>query len=94
MAYEIIWSSNAEDDFRAIIGYFMDQWADDFADKFGEQVLKTISLIEKHPYIGMETESLSSIRKIAVNQHYTLYYLVVRQEIIICNLYQNSRNKG
>lgn len=94
MAHEIVWTTNAEDDFREIIEYLLDDWADDFAEKFGEQVNKALSLLETYPFLGVVTNEFSSVRKIAINRQYSLYYIVLRQQIVIVNLYQNSRNKN
>jgi hypothetical protein len=58
---------------REIINYLLDEWADDFAETFAEQINKTLTLLELH---------------------HTLYYIILRQEVIIINLYQNSRNKN
>ena len=93
MAHEIVWSENAREDFREIVNYLIDEWADDFAEKFSNQISKTLELLEVHPLLGMTTSDFSSIRKIAINRKYILYYMVVNQQIIVVNIYQNSREK-
>lgn len=93
MALKIVWSPNAEEDFRLILDYLMDEWADNFAEMFSDQLFKTLNLLENHPYIGMATNEFSSIRRISVTRQYGLYYMVLRDEIVIVNLLNNKKGK-
>lgn len=93
MDYKVVWTPNAEEDLRLILDFLMDEWADNFAKIFSEQIFKTLNLLEKHPYLGVVTYEFSSIRRIAITRKYGLYYTVLRKEIIVLNLLSNKKTK-
>jgi plasmid stabilization system protein ParE len=93
MAFKVVWTNNAEDDLRSILDYLLDEWADSFAEIFSEQLFQTLNLLETHPYLGAVTEDFTSIRRIAINKQYSLYYLVLKDEIVVANILNNSRKK-
>ncbi|MCU0342154.1 MAG: type II toxin-antitoxin system RelE/ParE family toxin [Spirosomaceae bacterium] len=69
----------------------MDEWSDDFADVFSNRLVKVLDILEKHPFIGMVTQQFTTIRKIAIDKKYTLYYLVLGQEVVVVNVLFNHR---
>ena len=71
----------------------MDEWSDDFAEKFSDQLFKVLNLLEKHPFIGMATPEFNSVRQIAITRQYNLYYMVLRDEVIVVNLLNNKKLK-
>lgn len=44
MAYELVWSAGAEDDFKAIVTYLKETWSIESANKF---ILRTHRRLEK-----------------------------------------------
>ncbi|TAE38262.1 MAG: type II toxin-antitoxin system RelE/ParE family toxin [Runella slithyformis] len=93
MAFEIVWSPNAEEDLHSVLNFLMEEWSDTFAETFSEKLFKVLNLLENHPYIGMTTDEFSSIRSIAVTRQYALYYMVLRNEVVIVNLLNNKNKK-
>ena len=52
MAREIIWTPEAQEDFRDIVAYLMDQFGDDVAETYTDKLFDTIETLSKMPYIG------------------------------------------
>jgi plasmid stabilization system protein ParE len=86
MALQVSWTVNAEEDFRRIISYLLDEWSDTFAEKFSEEVKKKLWLLSEQPYVGAQSSDLSSVRSVSVTRRYKLYYLILRDEVVIVNL--------
>lgn len=84
---------NAREDFRNIVSYLTDEWADAFAEEFATQLNKKLELIQQHPLMGVQNEQFSSVRQISVTKKYTLYYLALREEIIVVNLLHVNRKR-
>ena len=40
MAYQIIWTAEANNDFHSIINYLQQNWSDYSAQKFAEKIMK------------------------------------------------------
>ncbi len=40
MDYQIIWSSEAQDEIRAILDFLLDNWGDTVADRFSDQIFQ------------------------------------------------------
>jgi addiction module RelE/StbE family toxin len=85
---------NAREDFREIVAYLTDEWADAFAEEFAELLNKKLELLQSHPLMGMQNEQFSSLRQISITKKYTLYYLALREEIIVVNLLHVNRKQG
>ena len=93
MAQKIVWKPEAKDDFHEIVDYLLNEWPDDVAEKFTEQVDKAQDFIQQHPAIGMKAGRLRSVRKIVIAPHYSLYYTFLNDEIWILNLLDNRQKE-
>ncbi len=91
MVAEIIWKPEAQDDFREIVDYLLDNWPDDVAEKFTDEIDYAQNLIAKHPNIGMRVGRLRSVRKITVPPFYSIYYTSLNNQIWILNLLDNRK---
>jgi addiction module RelE/StbE family toxin len=91
MAAEIIWKPEAQDDFREIVDYLLDNWPDEVAEKFTNEIDYAQDLIAKHPNIGMKAGRLRSVRKITVPPFYSIYYTSLNNQIWILNLLDNRQ---
>jgi len=91
MAYEIIWSDDAKEDYRNIAYYLLDNHSFEVAEKFTETLFDKVKLFEKNPRIGLASRLFSSITK---NDYHSsdsslLYYW--GNQITIMNLMDTRR---
>ena len=91
-AKRVIWTPEAEEDFRRMTGYLIDHWAGVVSDQFADAILKTVDRLRHMPYSGVGSEGLSSVRQVVIKPYCKLYYTVVSEVIIILNL-KDSRQR-
>ena len=90
-AQAVIWHPEAQEDYRDIVSYFLEEWSFEVADKFTSQVDEVVNLLQSHPNIGMRVGRLRSVRKIAVPPHYFLYYIFFQNQILVFNILDNRQ---
>lgn len=56
MAYEIIWSDDAKEDYRNITYYLLDNYSFEVAEKFTETLFDKVQLFERNPRIGLASK--------------------------------------
>lgn len=49
---EVIWTEKAEKTYTKNYEYLVENWSLAIAEKFDEEVLKTIDIISKNPHLG------------------------------------------
>lgn len=74
MAVEVIWSSQAKEDFKTILSYLRDNWSDDIAIGFEETAYERIELLESVPEMGIASVSHPTVRRILLSRYNALYY--------------------
>ncbi len=91
MAEKVVWMSKAKEDYREIISYLLDKWSFEVADRFTTQIDDVIELLKVHHYLGAVSGRLTSLTKITIQPHYTLYYLFVEDMICVVNILDNRQ---
>ena len=94
MAYKIIWSEKARDDYFHIIDYLIEFWGKNSAKKFMSTVLHTLDIISKMPKIYPLTEYRVNLRRCIVVKQVSMYYQLNENdvEIFIVRFYDNRKN--
>ncbi|MEN2414353.1 type II toxin-antitoxin system RelE/ParE family toxin [Flavobacterium mesophilum] len=88
---KIIWSKKAEYNFENIINYLEQFWSPLIVQKFIQDVLHTIQLLQNNPFIGKYNSKLKC-RSILISRNVTLYYELIADDIELIALY-NTRQK-
>ena len=91
MDYQIVWSEDAQENYRAIATYLLDVYSFEVADRFTDTVANKVLLLEKTPFIGRRLENLSAVRKFPVGPYTMLYYAVIEKKVVILNLLDTRR---
>ncbi|MBC7890913.1 MAG: type II toxin-antitoxin system RelE/ParE family toxin [Sphingobacteriaceae bacterium] len=87
MALALVWSDEAEEEFKDIIAYLLDEWGDESARRFSDRLDKKLTSLGSMPNMGKRHSRLKAVRSLPMPPFYTLYYSVVReQHIHILNL--------
>ena len=88
MAYEIIWTENAKEDFKRIIEYLQAEWSITIAENFTEKLLLKIELLTKYPFIGIASVKSPQIRSVLITKHNLLFYKVGEDTITLLLLFR------
>ena len=75
MAYQIIWTAEADNDFHAIIHYLKQNWSTYSAEKFAERIMKKLERIATMPYSPRFT-SQSHIQVIKLDKKNVLFFTI------------------
>lgn len=89
MAYEIRWSTSAQDDFDTILEFISESQSNESAINFIKIVYKKLDLLVLMPNIGIESEKFPSIRRVLITKSYSLLYQIQSDSITLIRLIDN-----
>ena len=92
MAYEIVWSKDARENYRDIIDVLLKRWSFEVVEEFSDKIIDRLELLEMNPYLGTSHPEISSLRKLLIPPNNYLYYTVVNQQVILLNIVDSRRN--
>ena len=95
MAYQIIIKkklSNFTNKVQKVLTYLEKEWSEKVASEFLVKIDGRIILLKKQPFIGMPSKKIKDIRSLLVTRHNRMYYKVVKDKIIILNMYDTRMN--
>jgi plasmid stabilization system protein ParE len=81
MEYQIVWSNTAESDFDEIIAQISNKRNSEQAISFVQLVYKKLDLLAVMPFIGVQSQVITSIRRIVISKNYSLLYQVEKDTI-------------
>lgn len=91
MAREVIWTPEAQEDYRNTVSYLLYQFGDEVAEKYTERLFDTIETLLKMPYIGRVHGEFSALRQQLVRPYTKISYVVLPDLVVIINL-KDSRS--
>lgn len=91
MAREVIWTPEAQEDYREIVSYLLNEFGDEVATNYTQKLFDTIETLLKMPYIGRAHHEFSTVRQQLVRPYTKINYLVLRALLVIVNL-KDSRS--
>jgi plasmid stabilization system protein ParE len=86
MVYEVIYTPQFENDFIELMNYLVNNWSNNVAQQFGNQLDDLILTLSKMPFIGKKSFQNPLIRGITVTNKNILYYSVLDNQIILLSL--------
>ncbi len=89
MEYQIVWSNTAESDFDEILDQISNKRNSEQAISFVQLVYKKLDLLAVMPFIGVQSQVITSIRRIVINKNYSLLYQVEKDTIHLIRLLDN-----
>jgi plasmid stabilization system protein ParE len=92
MVYEIIYTTEFENDFEELIGYLSNKWSIKIAQQFANQLDDLVFALSKMPFIGKKSLENPMVRGIVVTDKNTLYYSVRDRQIILLSLFDTRQN--
>jgi plasmid stabilization system protein ParE len=91
VAREVVWTPEAQEDYRTIVSYLIDQFGHDVAETYTDKLFDVIETLRKMPYIGRAHVEFSALRQQLVRPYTKISYVVVPDLLIIVNL-KDSRS--
>ncbi|ABQ05878.1 type II toxin-antitoxin system RelE/ParE family toxin [Flavobacterium johnsoniae] len=88
---EVIWTEKAEKTYTKNYEYLVENWSLAIAEKFDEEVLKTIDIISKNPHLGSYNRDFD-FSSILVVKQITLFYTIVDGKVFLL-LFHDNRQK-
>ncbi len=90
MAYEIVINKRFTNKLLHVLDYLEKEWGRKVASVFLSKVYSRIYALQSHPYIGSLT-SINQVRSTIITKHNRMYYKIVKNKIVILNLYGTRR---
>jgi len=91
MAYQIIWTAEADNDFRSIIFYLRDHWSDYSAEKFAERTIKRLERIATMPYVTRFT-SKHKVQMIKLDKKNVLFFIIDNNFMVLLSIYPYKKD--
>ncbi|MEO7121036.1 MAG: type II toxin-antitoxin system RelE/ParE family toxin [Ginsengibacter sp.] len=91
MAYQLIWSAEAETDFKNIILYLKTRWSLESSEKFIFQTYKKLQRVVAMPSIARST-SQESIYMIKLDRKNVLFFALEEKFLILLSIYPYKKD--
>ena len=89
MAYEIKWTTTAQDDFDTILEFISESQSNESAIEFIEIFYKKLDLLVLMPNIGIESQKFPTIRRVLITKLYSLLYQIELETITLIRVIDN-----
>ncbi|HUZ57584.1 MAG TPA: type II toxin-antitoxin system RelE/ParE family toxin [Hanamia sp.] len=91
MAYQIVWTAEAEDDFKKIILYLKETWSVQSSEKFIVQTYRRLEKLVAMPSIGRSTsQQLIYIYKL--DRKNALFFSIEENYLILLSIYPYKKD--
>ena len=91
MAYQLIWTAEADSDFHSIMHYLRENWSVYSAQKFAERTIKKLDKIAAIPYQPKFT-SQPTVQMIKLDRKNVLFFTVENNNIILLSIYPYKKD--
>lgn len=91
MAYQIIWTAEADKDFYSIIAYLKRNWSDYSAQKFAESIIKKLERIASIPYDPRFT-SKPNVQLIRLDRKNVLFFTIENNDMVLLSIYPYKKD--
>ncbi len=91
MAYQLIWTAEADSDFKSIIFYLKEIWSLQSAEKFVNLVYKRLEKFAAMPTLGRPTTK-ASVYIFKIDRRNVLFFSVEQVNIILLSIYPYKKD--
>ncbi|TAL42092.1 MAG: type II toxin-antitoxin system RelE/ParE family toxin [Chitinophagaceae bacterium] len=92
MALQIIWTSNALEDYRQVVDYLLKEWPLKTTIDFVITTEERVQMLGSFPYIGIASIKDPKIRSIVITKHNKLYYRISEDKIEILDIFDTRQD--
>ena len=90
--FTILWSDESVRNLEEILNYLEKEWTWREVERFKEQLLKQLNLIQQFPQLFPKSEINRRIRRAVMNRHITIYYEIKGNRIQLAYLFNNRKD--
>ncbi len=91
MAREIVWTSQAQEDYRDVVSYLLDTFGYDVSEKYTERLFMVLTSIANMPQMGRQHPQFSAIHQVIMKPYTVVCYLIMPENITVVNLLDSRR---
>ncbi len=91
MDYALVWTEDAQENYRQTAIYLLDAYEFNTADRFTDTVNAQLRILEKSPFIGRRLDALPSVRKLPIQPYNIVYYAIAERQVVILNSLDSRR---
>ncbi len=86
MAYQIIWTAEADNDFHSILFYLKENWSGKVAQKFALSIMIRIELLSNMPYQPRFT-SKENVQMVPLDKKNVLFFTIDKNNLVLLSIY-------
>lgn len=94
MAREIVWTAQAQEDYRAVVSYLLDAFSDEVAEKYTDRLFNVLNSIVAMPEMGRQHPQLSAVRQVIMRPYTVVCYLALPDQITVVNPLDSRSKQG
>jgi plasmid stabilization system protein ParE len=92
MAYEIIWTDIAKEDFDRLVENMTEYYSVNYAIKFVNTFYKKLDLIALMPFLGVQSQRREGVRRLVITKNISLGYILIIDQIYLLRVFDTRRN--
>lgn len=92
MALQIVWTTNALEDYHRIVDYLLMEWGIPVASDFITILEDRVDILSSFPNVGIASLKHSNIRAIVITKHNKLYYRVLTGKVEVLSIFDTRQN--
>jgi hypothetical protein len=92
MSFEIRFTFEAEETYKAVVAQLLERWGNKFVIKFQTKIYKSLENISKSPYIYPIAEENTGIRKCILHKNCSLLYKIFDDRVEIICFWDNRQD--
>lgn len=92
MAFKIIWSESAIEDYSKVINYLLESFPLFVAENFIQITESRIFNLTAFPEMGKVSKKINGARSIVLTKHNKVYYSISNDTIEILNIFDTRQN--
>lgn len=92
MAYEIIWTEKATEDFDKMIEGLTEFNSINYARKFVNIFYERLDLVALMPFIGLQSQKREGVRRLVITKNISLAYILIIDQIYLLRVFDTRQN--
>jgi plasmid stabilization system protein ParE len=91
MAYQLVWSAEAEDDFKKLVLYLKETWSVQSSEKFIARTYRRLEMLAAMPTKARST-SLESIYIFKLDHKNALFFSLEENNLVLLSIYPYKKD--
>ncbi len=91
MGYKIVWTKEAEEDFKHVVEYITENWSEQSAERFRNNVFKKLDYLILMPS-SIRTTEKNTIRMYNLDKQNVLFFAIKDDLIVLLSIYPYKRD--